>query len=176
MLSLNNGTIQIVDDKIMLVIKKGDYEEFKKYKDVDRSGAIIDDKLYVVCTLDDQQLYITGSYPQEELGDNAIMNVKSVGKKGGKYSIRLEEMKNLLGLNDKKEEVVVKDLSKHPITQLLEEKNAEITELEAAKKKAEEELRTKTQELQDQLDAANKGKEELQEQLKNRPSAAQLQE
>ncbi|WP_210437497.1 hypothetical protein [Wolbachia endosymbiont of Drosophila auraria] len=175
MLSLKNGTIQVADDKIVLVIKKDDYEEFKKYKNVDKSGAIIDDKFYVGCTLNDQQLYITGSYPQEELGDNTIMNVKSVGKKGGKYFIRLEEMKNLLGLNDRKEEIMVKALSCHPTVQLLEEKNVKTTELEAAeeqlkgkneeleaaKKKAEEELRIKTQELQDQLDTAQQEKQDL---------------
>uniref|UniRef100_UPI000677EF95 hypothetical protein n=1 Tax=Wolbachia endosymbiont of Drosophila suzukii TaxID=553633 RepID=UPI000677EF95 len=175
MLSLKNGTIQVADDKIVLVIKKDDYEEFKKYKNVDKSGAIIDDKFYVGCTLNDQQLYITGSYPQEELGDNTIMNVKSVGKKGGKYFSRLEEMKNLLGLNDRKEEIMVKALSCHPTVQLLEEKNVKTTELEAAeeqlkgkneeleaaKKKAEEELRIKTQELQDQLDTAQQEKQDL---------------
>ncbi|MFV0949219.1 coiled-coil domain-containing protein [Wolbachia endosymbiont of Nasonia giraulti] len=175
MLSLKNGTIQFADDKIVLVIKKDDYEEFKKYKNVDKSGAIIDDKFYVGCTLNDQQLYITGSYPQEELGDNTIMNVKSVGKKGGKYFSRLEEMKNLLGFNDGKEEIMVKALSFHPTVQLLEEKNVKITELEAAeeqlkgkneeleaaKKKAEEELRIKTQELQDQLDTAQQEKQDL---------------
>ncbi len=58
MLSLKNGTIQVADDKIVLVIKKDDYEEFKKYKNVDKSGAIIDDTFYVGCTLNDQQLYI----------------------------------------------------------------------------------------------------------------------
>ncbi|MGL9778670.1 MAG: hypothetical protein ACR5K5_00035, partial [Wolbachia sp.] len=175
MLTEVNGTIKIVNDKIVLVIKKDDYEEFKKYKNVDESGAIIDDKFYVGCTLNDQQLYITSSHPQEELGDNTIMNVKSVGKKGGKCFSRLEEMKNLLGLNDGKEEVMVKALSRHPTVQLLEEKNAKITELEAAgeqlkgkneeleaaKKKAEEELRTKTQELQDQLDTAQQEKQDL---------------
>jgi len=175
MLTEINGTIKIADDKIVLVIKKDDYEEFKKYKNVDVGGAIIDDKFYVGCTLNDQQLYITGSYPQEELGDNTIMNVKSVGKKGGKYFSRLEEMKNLLGLNDGKEEVMVKALSCHPTVQLLEEKNVKTTELEAAeeqlkgkneeleaaKKKAEEELRTKTQELQDQLDTAQQEKQDL---------------
>ncbi|WP_353289372.1 hypothetical protein [Wolbachia endosymbiont (group A) of Paraperithous gnathaulax] len=175
MLSLKNGTIQVADDKIVLVIKKDDYEEFKKYKNVDKSGAIIDDKFYVGCTLNDQQLYITGSYPQEELGDNTIMNVKSVGKKGGKYFSRLEEMKNLLGFNDGKEEIMVKALSCHPTVQLLEEKNVKTTELEAAeeqlkgkneeleaaKKKAEEELRIKTQELQDQLDTAQQEKQDL---------------
>ncbi|CAN2143708.1 hypothetical protein WPROTAP52_05490 [Wolbachia pipientis] len=161
MLSLKNGTIQVADDKIVLVIKKDDYEEFKKYKNVDKSGAIIDDKFYVGCTLNDQQLYITGSYPQEELGDNTIMNVKSVGKKGGKYFSRLEEMKNLLGFNDGKEEIMVKALSSHPTVQLLEEKNVKTTELEAAKKKAEEELRIKTQELQDQLDTAQQEKQDL---------------
>ncbi|KAB2978073.1 MULTISPECIES: hypothetical protein [unclassified Wolbachia] len=175
MLSLKNGTIQVADDKIVLVIKKDDYEEFKKYKNVDKSGAIIDDKFYVGCTLNDQQLYITGSYPQEELGDNTIMNVKSVGKKGGKYFSCLEEMKNLLGLNDGKEEIMVKALSCHPTVQLLEEKNVKTTELEAAeeqlkgkneeleaaKKKAEEELRIKTQELQDQLDTAQQEKQDL---------------
>ncbi|MDV6249149.1 hypothetical protein [Wolbachia endosymbiont of Zaprionus taronus] len=179
MLSLENGTIngtiQVADDKIVLIIKKDDYEEFKKYKNVDKSGAIIDDKFYVGCTLNDQQLYITGSYPQEELGDNTIMNVKSVGKKGGKYFSRLEEMKNLLGFNGGKEEIMVKALSFHPTVQLLEEKNVKITELEAAeeqlkgkneeleaaKKKAEEELRIKTQELQDQLDTAQQEKQDL---------------
>ncbi|WP_341820283.1 hypothetical protein [Wolbachia endosymbiont (group A) of Cydia strobilella] len=175
MLSLKNGTIQVADDKIVLVIKKDDYEEFKKYKNVDKSGAIIDDKFYVGCTLNDQQLYITGSYPQEELGDNTIMNVKSVGKKGGKYFSRLKEMKNLLGFNDGKEEIMVKALSCHPTVQLLEEKNVKTTELEAAeeqlkgkneeleaaKKKAEEELRIKTQELQDQLDTAQQEKQDL---------------
>ncbi|QTP61567.1 hypothetical protein HUB92_01000 [Wolbachia endosymbiont of Wiebesia pumilae] len=175
MLSLKNGIIQVADDKIVLVIKKDDYEEFKKYKNVDKSGAIIDDKFYVGCTLNDQQLYITGSYPQEELGDNTIMNVKSVGKKGGKYFSRLEEMKNLLGFNDGKEEIMVKALSCHPTVQLLEEKNVKTTELEAAeeqlkgkneeleaaKKKAEEELRIKTQELQDQLDTAQQEKQDL---------------
>ncbi|WP_391159119.1 hypothetical protein [Wolbachia endosymbiont of Liriomyza huidobrensis] len=175
MLNLKNGTIQVADDKIVLVIKKDDYEEFKKYKNVDKSGAIIDDKFYVDCTLNDQQLYITGSYPQEELGDNTIMNVKSVRKKGGKYFSRLEEMKNLLGFNDGKEEIMVKALSFHPKVQLLEEKNVKITELEAAeeqlkgkneeleaaKKKAEEELRIKTQELQDQLDTAQQEKQDL---------------
>ncbi|CAN2141122.1 Putative uncharacterized protein [Wolbachia pipientis] len=177
MLSLKNGTIQVADGKkeIVLVINDDDYEEFKKYKNVDKSGAIIDDKFYVGCTLNDQQLYITGSYPQEELGDNTIMNVKSVGKKGGKYFSRLEEMKNLLGFNDGKEEIMVKALSCHPTVQLLEEKNVKITELEAAeeqlkgkneeleaaKKKAEEELRIKTQELQDQLDTAQQEKQDL---------------
>ncbi|CDR78888.1 coiled-coil domain-containing protein [Wolbachia endosymbiont of Drosophila simulans] len=177
MLSLKNGTIQVADGKkeIVLVIGDDDYEEFKKYKNVDKSGAIIDDKFYVGCTLNDQQLYITGSYPQEELGDNTIMNVKSVGKKGGKYFSRLEEMKNLLGFNDGKEEIMVKALSCHPTVQLLEEKNVKITELEAAeeqlkgkneeleaaKKKAEEELRIKTQELQDQLDTAQQEKQDL---------------
>ncbi|WP_425384610.1 hypothetical protein [Wolbachia endosymbiont (group A) of Sturmia bella] len=175
MLSLKSGTIQVADDKIVLVIKKDDYEEFKKYKNVDKSGAIIDDKFYVGCTLNDQQLYITGSYPQEELGDNTIMNVKSVGKKCGKDFSRLEEMKNLLGFNDGKEEIMVKALSFHPTVQLLEEKNVKTTELEAAeeqlkgkneeleaaKKKAEEELRIKTQELQDQLDTAQQEKQDL---------------
>ncbi|QEF49986.1 hypothetical protein EA652_0280 [Wolbachia endosymbiont of Drosophila ananassae] len=103
------------------------------------------------------------------------MNVKSVGKKGGKYFSRLEEMKNLLGLNDRKEEIMVKALSCHPTVQLLEEKNVKTTELEAAeeqlkgkneeleaaKKKAEEELRIKTQELQDQLDTAQQEKQDL---------------
>ncbi|CAN2104315.1 hypothetical protein WWILAPA82_03150 [Wolbachia pipientis] len=175
MLSLKNGTIQVADDKKEIVLVIDDYEEFKKYKNVDKSGAIIDDKFYVGCTLNDQQLYITGSYPQEELGDNTIMNVKSVGKKGGKYFSRLEEMKNLLGFNDGKEEIMVKALSCHPTVQLLEEKNVKITELEAAeeqlkgkneeleaaKKKAEEELRIKTQELQDQLDTAQQEKQDL---------------
>ncbi|BEP31659.1 MAG: hypothetical protein WBIAU1_11370 [Wolbachia endosymbiont of Drosophila biauraria] len=115
----------------MLVIKKDDYEEFKKYKNVDKSGAIIDDKFYVGCTLNDQQLYITGSYPQEELGDNIIMNVELVGEKGYKYFSRLEEMKNLLGFNDGEEGIMVKALSSHPTVQLLEKKNVKITELEA---------------------------------------------
>ncbi|WP_353281677.1 hypothetical protein [Wolbachia endosymbiont (group A) of Aleiodes leptofemur] len=175
MLSLKNGTIKVADDKIVLVIKKGDYEEFKKYKNVDKSGAIIDDKFYVDCALNDQQLYITGSYPQEELGDNTIVNVKSVGKKGGKYFSCLEEMKNLLGFNDGKEEIMVKALSCYHTVQLLGEKNVKTTELEAAeeqlkgkneeleaaKKKAEEELRIKTQELQDQLDTAQQEKQDL---------------
>ncbi|MBA8754912.1 hypothetical protein OZD68_02770 [Wolbachia endosymbiont of Drosophila bicornuta] len=175
MISLKNGTIQVPDDKIVLVIKKDDYEEFKKYKNVDRSGAIIHDKFYVGCTLNDQQLYITGSYPQEEPGDNTIMNVKCVGRKGGKYFSRPEEMKNLLGFNDGKEEIMVKALSCHPTVQLLEEKNVKTAELEAAeerlkgkneeleaaKKKAEEELRIKTQELQDQLDTAQQEKQDL---------------
>ncbi|CAN2136629.1 hypothetical protein [Wolbachia pipientis] len=175
MLSLKDGTIQVADDKMVLVIKKDDYEEFKKYKNVDKSGAIIGDKFYVGCTLNGQQLYITGSYPQEELGDNIIMNVKSVGKKGGKYFSRLEEMKNLLGFNGGKEEIMVKALSFHPTVQLLEERNVKIIELEAAeeqlkgkneeleaaKKKAEEELRIKTQELQDQLDTAQQEKQDL---------------
>ncbi len=161
MLSLENGTIHVADDKIVLIIKKDDCEEFKKYKNVDKSGAIIDDKFYVGCTLNDQQLYITGSYPQEGLGDNTIMNVKSVKKKGGKCFSRLEEMKNLLGFNDGKEGIMVKALSFHPTVQLLEEKNVKITELEAAKKKAEKELRIKTQELQDQLDTAQQEKQDL---------------
>ncbi|WOE63777.1 hypothetical protein [Wolbachia endosymbiont of Zaprionus tsacasi] len=175
MLSLENGTIQVADDKIVLIIKKDNCEEFKKYKNLDKSGVIIDDKFYVGCTLNDQQLYITGSYPQEELGDNTIMNVKSVKKKGGKCFSHLEEMKNLLGFNDGKEEIMVKALSFHPTVQLLEEKNVKITELEAAeeqlkgkneeleaaKKKAEEELRIKTQELQDQLDTAQQEKQDL---------------
>ncbi|BEP32812.1 MAG: hypothetical protein WBIAU2_10390 [Wolbachia endosymbiont of Drosophila biauraria] len=145
----------------MLVIKKDDYEEFKKYKNVDKSGAIIDDKFYVGCTLNDQQLYITGSYPQEELGDNIIMNVELVGEKGYKYFSRLEGMKNLLGFNDGEKGIMVKALSSHPTVQLLEKKNVKITELEAAKKKAEEELRIKTQELQDQLDTAQQEKQDL---------------
>ncbi len=161
MLSLENGTIHVADDKIVLIIKKDDCEEFKKYKNVDKSGAIIDDKFCVGCTLNDQQLYITGSYPQEGLGDNTIMNVKSVKKKGGKCFSRLEEMKNLLGFNDGKEGIMVKALSFHPTVQLLEEKNVKITELEAAKKKAEKELRIKTQELQDQLDTAQQEKQDL---------------
>ncbi|MDE5065146.1 coiled-coil domain-containing protein [Wolbachia endosymbiont of Drosophila tristis] len=161
MLSLKNGTIRVANDKIVLVIKKDDYEEFKKYKNVDKSGAIIDDKFYVGCTLNDQQLYITCSYPQEELGDNIIMDVKLVGEKGCKYFSRLEEMKNLLGFNDGKEEIMVKALSSHPTVQLLEKKNVKITELEAVKKKAEEELRIKTQELQDQLDTAQQEKQDL---------------
>jgi len=161
MLSLENGTIHVADDKIVLIIKKDDCEEFKKYKNVDKSGAIIDDTFYVGCTLNDQQLYITGSYPQEGLGDNTIMNVKSVKKKGGKCFSRLEEMKNLLGFNDGKEGIMVKALSFHPTVQLLEEKNVKITELEAAKKKAEKELRIKTQELQDQLDTAQQEKQDL---------------
>ncbi|MDE5065615.1 hypothetical protein RYF71_02035 [Wolbachia endosymbiont of Drosophila malagassya] len=175
MLSLKNGMIQVADDKIVLVIKKDDYEEFKKYQNVDKSGAIIDDKFYVGCTLNDQQLYITGSYLQEELGDNIIMNVESVGKKGGKYFSRLAEMKKRLGFNDGKKEIMVKALSFPPTVQLLEEKNVKIAELEAAaeqlkgkneeleaaKKKAEEELRIKTQELQDQLDTAQQEKQDL---------------
>ncbi|QVU15324.1 MULTISPECIES: hypothetical protein [unclassified Wolbachia] len=175
MLSLESGTIKVADDKIVLIIKKDDSEEFKKYKNVDKSGAIIDGKFYVSCTLNGQQLYIISSYPQEELGDKTIINVKSVRKKGGKYPSRLEEMKNLLGFNDGKEEIMVKDLSFHPTLQSLEKKNVKVTELEAAeeqlkgkneeleaaKKKAEEELRIKTQELQDQLDTAQQEKQDL---------------
>ncbi len=169
MLTEINGTIKIADDKIVLVIKKDDYkddyEEFKKYKNVDKSGAIIDDKFYVGCTLNDQQLYITGSYPQEEPGDNTIMNVKSVGKKGGKYFSRLEEMKNLLGLNDGKEEIMVKALSCHPTVQLLEEKNVKTTELEAA----EEQLKGKNEELE----AAKKKAEEKQQELQTAKKEAE---
>ncbi|WP_423348703.1 hypothetical protein [Wolbachia sp. wLmal] len=160
MLGLKNGTIQVADDKIVLVIKKDDYEEFKKYKDVGRSGAIIDDKFYVGCTLNDQQLYITGSYPQEELGDNIIMNVKSVGKNGGRYFSRPGEMESLLGLNDGKEEIMVKALSCHPTVQLLEEKNAKITELEALDAVA---LQQKLTEKENEMTA-----------LKAQPDAAQL--
>ncbi|WOE62579.1 hypothetical protein R0F62_05490 [Wolbachia endosymbiont of Drosophila aff. chauvacae BK-2020] len=174
MLSLKGGIIRVADGKMVLVIKKYDYEKFKKYKDLDK-GAIIDGKFYVICMLNDQQLCITGSYPQAEQGDNIIMNVKSVAQKGGKYLSCLDQMKSLLGFKDEKEEIVVKDLSCHPIIQLLESKNVKITELEAAegqlkgkneeleaaKKKAEEELRIKTQELQDQLDTAQQEKQDL---------------
>ncbi|WP_353273638.1 hypothetical protein [Wolbachia endosymbiont (group A) of Agelastica alni] len=151
MLTGINGTIKLVGkeggQKIQLAISEDDYEEFKKYKDVGRSGDIINDKFYAGYTLDDQQLYITGFYPQ---GDNIIIDVKCVGEKGGKYQSRLEEMKNLLGLNNGKEEIMVKNLSKHPITQLLKDKEDKIKELETAKKEDEgkqKELQTKDEEI-----------------------------
>ncbi|WP_338406816.1 hypothetical protein [Wolbachia endosymbiont (group A) of Longitarsus flavicornis] len=194
MLTGINGTIKLVGkeggQKIQLAISEDDYEEFKKYKDVGRSGDIINDKFYAGYTLDDQQLYITGFYPQ---GDNIIIDVKCVGEKGGKYQSRLEEMKNLLGLNNGKEEIIVKNLSKHPITQLLKDKEDKIKELETAKKEDEgkqKELQTKDEEitalkaqqntqevadLQQQLQAKDEKIKDLEAQLSNQPNAVQLQ-
>ncbi|MCX3065281.1 hypothetical protein [Wolbachia endosymbiont of Drosophila pseudotakahashii] len=189
MVSLKNGTMRVADGKVVLVIKKDDYEEFKKYKNVDKNGAIIDDKFYVGCMLNDRQLYITGSYPQEELGDNAIMNVKYIQERGGKYFNNLKGMESLLGLSDGKEVVMVKALSCHPIVQLLEEKNAKITESEALDAVAlQQKLTEKENEitaLKAQLDPAvtklegekttltNKQKD-LEAQLNNQSNAAQL--
>ncbi|MBA8752871.1 hypothetical protein [Wolbachia pipientis] len=144
MLSLKGGTIKVDRSEIVLVIGKDDHKEFKKYKDVGRDGTIIDDKFY--CTLNDQQLYITGFYPQEGLGgDNVTINVKSVGVKGNKYFTDHKKMKSLLHLNDEEKEIMVKTLSCHPTVQLLEEKNVKITELKAAK----EQLKAKKDEIKD---------------------------
>ncbi|MFP3026239.1 MAG: hypothetical protein ACEY3L_08355, partial [Wolbachia sp.] len=168
-----NGTIKVINNEIMLIIAQDDFKKFQEYENISSSK-----KFYAGFSLGNEQLYITGLFEKEKKNqeDNTvIIPISSANKQGnGKAFTTATEIKTLLGLDNTKKEVEVQMLQ-HPKKQL-EELKPKIQELEAAKKKAEEELRTKTQELQDQLDAANKGKEELQEQLNNRPSAAQLQE
>jgi|GEM_PF-5277248 len=55
MLTEINGTIQIAGDKIVLVVKEDDYEEFKKYEHPADSK-----KFYADFSLNDRQLYVTG--------------------------------------------------------------------------------------------------------------------
>ncbi|MDR2978076.1 MAG: hypothetical protein LBU56_01350 [Rickettsiales bacterium] len=163
------GTIQFIEyengkELIQLIIPQSQYEEFQKYKNVGTDGNVIDQEFCAGFTLSDKELYVTGSFPQEEVEDDDMSSIVSsegevqgnevendnvyltinfvVDRSKKSYYIEdVQEMKTTLGFDGNTESREL-ELFKHPIVKLQ-------TQLTQAEEK--QALQTQLNETRDQI-------------------------